>query len=50
MDILSLFGNIGKAIIGIADDSYNKGYLYYLLIGMILLFLLIILFNRHLLT
>lgn len=42
MGISSIIGGI----LGFFDDAYDRGYLMYLLIGLIVLFIIIMIFNR----
>ena len=50
MNPLKIIGDVINSIISIFDDAYREGYLLYLLIGIIILFLIIIIFNRNLLS
>jgi hypothetical protein len=38
---LDILGDIIDGIIGFSDDAYNKGYLVYLLIALIVIFIIV---------
>jgi len=46
MSISGIFSGLFKGIISFADDAYDEGYLWYLLGGLILIFAIIMIWNR----